>query len=117
MRVYLVVVVAALMLAARPWPAAASVGEANRPATACTSDGDCPPGYWCTSMVYRGVSIMPICIAGPTNCTSDGDCPLGYRCDKGSWFSFGESGQAHGSGSCSPGSTARVRGHRSSAPN
>lgn len=112
-----------LVLGAVSWvlvaePAWASVGGASRPAVACAADGDCPPGYLCTSMVYFGMRIMPICIAGPTNCSSDADCPRGYSCDQGRWFNSPALSLGRESGSCQPTGTAHFgRPQRSSAPN
>lgn len=111
-------VLAAVLWAIAPGPAEASVAGASRPAVACSADGDCPPGYLCTSMVYFGMRIMPICIAGPTGCSSNADCPRDYTCNKGLWFHGTDSGLGRDSGSCEPTDTAGFgHPHRSSEPN
>src|SRR5271165_3134730 len=104
--------------------AAASWGQARKAAAACYSDGDCPPGYLCTSMIYMGSSLSPICLAGPSQCHSDADCPGDYACDRGAWFHAGASGLARDdSGTCSPreagqqGPVKFGRRHGSSEPN
>lgn len=105
-------------------PTAASLGKAGKPAAACYSDGDCPPGYLCTSMIYMGSSLSPICLAGPSQCHSDADCPGDYACDRGAWFHAGAFGLASDdSGTCSPREARQKttikfgRRHGSSEPN